>query len=113
LENGLKFSPPHGRVRLRVERRLGWIELTVTDEGIGIPRAEIPHVFERFYRGAAARSGSGSGLGLAIVREIVSDHGGDVCVHSMEGVGSTFTLRLPLAMSPIPAPPDGLARTRK
>ena len=69
----------------------------VSDQGIGIPAADLERVFERFYRSDPARSRAtgGTGLGLAIVKHIATNHGGDVRVWSVEGSGSTFTLRLP------------------
>jgi two-component system sensor histidine kinase SenX3 len=75
------------------------IEVTVSDQGHGIPEGEQSRIFERFYRVDAARSRAtgGTGLGLAIVKHICSNHGGDVTVWSEEGRGSTFTIRLPAA----------------
>jgi signal transduction histidine kinase len=71
--------------------------LAVRDEGIGIPAADLPRVFERFYRASnAASQVRGTGLGLAGVRQIVEEHGGTIEVVSTEGRGSTFTVRLPL-----------------
>jgi two-component system sensor histidine kinase SenX3 len=75
------------------------VEITVTDNGIGIPREDRSRVFERFYRvdqSRASRTG-GTGLGLAIVKHVATNHGGSVSVWSEEGLGSTFTLRIPLA----------------
>jgi hypothetical protein len=71
--------------------------IDVTDTGVGIDHGELPHIFERFYRGSRANEarGSGSGLGLAIVRSIVDMHGGSVIVESGPGTGSRFTVRLP------------------
>jgi signal transduction histidine kinase len=70
----------------------------VSDEGVGIPAAELPRVFERFYRGSnVAQRVSGSGIGLSAVRAAVEQMGGSVAVRSAEGKGSTFTVRLPLA----------------
>ncbi|MGY1682459.1 ATP-binding protein [Geodermatophilus sp. SYSU D01176] len=79
--------------------------LTVADTGVGIPAAELPHLFERFHRGVgtAARSREGSGLGLALVRELVTLHGGEVAVTSEPGTGSTFTVRVPLGAPDAPA----------
>jgi two-component system OmpR family sensor kinase len=76
----------------------GWGVVRVRDEGPGIPAADLPHVFERFYRGekTRAREEGGSGLGLAIVKGLAEAQGGDVSVQSSEGHGTTFTVRLPL-----------------
>lgn len=100
--NAVKFSPQGGEVTVAVNREAGddraWAVLTVHDEGIGIPEDEIERVFGRYERGgnAMARGISGTGIGLAYVREVAEAHGGRVEVQSKEGVGSTFTLRLPL-----------------
>ena len=74
-----------------------WVEIAVSDHGIGIPARDLERVFERFYRVDQARSREtgGTGLGLAIVRHVASNHEGEVAVESREGEGSTFTLRLP------------------
>jgi two-component system sensor histidine kinase BaeS len=69
----------------------------VSDSGPGIPDAELPHVFERFWRGEQARGVAGSGIGLAVVAELVEAHGGGVDVSSRPGEGATFTVRLPAA----------------
>jgi two-component system sensor histidine kinase SenX3 len=97
VENGVKYSEPGGLVQLRASYDGGNIELSVTDEGIGIPRRDLDRIFERFYRVDRARSRQtgGTGLGLSIVRHVAHNHGGDVMVTSTEGEGSTFTLRLP------------------
>jgi two-component system sensor histidine kinase SenX3 len=77
----------------------GIVEISVTDQGVGIPDDERERVFERFFRVDAARSRNtgGSGLGLSIVKHVVQNHGGDVRVWSQQGRGSTFTIRLPEA----------------
>ena len=74
------------------------VELSVTDTGRGIPATHLPHIFERFYRAdpARARATGGAGLGLAIVKQWVELHGGTITVESAVGVGSQFTVRLPL-----------------
>jgi signal transduction histidine kinase len=88
-----------GQVRVTL-RSLGadQIQIDVTDSGIGIPRAELPRVFERFYRVDKARSRElgGTGLGLSIVKHLVQALGGQISVDSRVGIGSTFTVRLPL-----------------
>ena len=96
--NALKFTPPGGRVDVTVQpEAAGGASITVTDTGIGIEPAELPRIFDRFFRGSRASEarGSGSGLGLAIVRGIVEMHGGTVAVESRVGAGSTFRVVLP------------------
>lgn len=97
VENGVKYSEPGGLVQVRARFDDGRVELCVTDEGIGIPQRDLDRIFERFYRVDKARSREtgGTGLGLSIVRHVAHNHGGDVAVRSIEGEGSTFTLRLP------------------
>jgi signal transduction histidine kinase len=96
--NAIKFTPRGGRVRVdvRPEAR-GSASITVSDTGIGIEPAELPRIFDRFFRGSRATEarGSGSGLGLAIVRGIVEMHGGTVSVESRPGAGTTFRVVLP------------------
>ena len=91
LDNAAKYSPK-GTV---VEVGLRDGELSVRDHGPGIPAADRPHVFDRFYRGATARGRPGSGLGLAIVRQVAETHGGSISVHEGAGGGSRFVLTLP------------------
>jgi two-component system sensor histidine kinase CiaH len=88
LANAMKFTPSGGVVRVD----LAAAHLSVTDNGVGIPVASIPHVFERFYQAETSRSGEGSGLGLAIVARIVETHGWTIRVDSREGKGTTFTV---------------------
>ena len=97
LENAVHYSPEHTRVAVAARRCDGAVEITVTDQGIGIAEKDLERVFERFYRADPARSRStgGTGLGLAIVKHVATNHGGEVSVWSVEGSGSTFTLRLP------------------
>ena len=98
VENAVAYSPPHTRVAVGVRRREDRVEISVTDQGIGIAETEQERIFERFYRVDPARSRAtgGTGLGLAIVKHIAASHGGEVSVWSVQGAGSTFTLRLPL-----------------
>src|SRR6266568_392287 len=99
LDNAIKFTPAGGRVRLDVSVQDGRAALVVTDTGIGIPVDQLPHVFERFYRGDAARSqAEGAGLGLAIARWIAEMHGARIDIASEPGVGTRVTLGLPLAL---------------
>jgi two-component system sensor histidine kinase MprB len=89
LDNAIKWSPPGGAVDVRLADGM----LTVRDHGSGIDDADLPHVFDRFYRAAAARALPGSGLGLAIVKQTVDDHGGSVSVANADGGGVVVTLR--------------------
>jgi two-component system, OmpR family, sensor histidine kinase SenX3 len=97
LENAIAYSPEATKVALAARKRDSSWEITVTDQGIGIPAEDLDRVFERFYRVDPARSRQtgGTGLGLAIVKHIVNNHGGHVRVWSSPGSGSTFTLELP------------------
>ncbi len=99
IANAVKYSPDHTRVGVGVRSAKGFVEIAVTDQGVGIPEADLDRVFERFYRVDPARSRAtgGTGLGLAIVKHVVGNHGGDVRVWSQPGKGSTFTIRLPEA----------------
>jgi signal transduction histidine kinase len=96
--NAIKFTPRGGAVRVQVRAEPeGGASITVADTGIGIDPAELPRIFDRFFRGSRASEarGSGSGLGLAIVRSIVEMHGGTVGVESRLGAGTTFRVTLP------------------
>lgn len=97
LSNAVKHTPPGNGIRVCVEREDGEAVLRVADEGVGIPKEDLPHVFERFYRAESSRGGEGSGLGLAIVRETVESLDGRVEVKSAPGAGSVFTVLLPLS----------------
>ncbi len=96
LSNALKFSPAHGTVTLSVEAGDGLARLEVSDEGPGVSKEEIPHLFERFWRGNAGRRASGSGIGLSVVSGLVNAHGGRVEVSSAPGHGARFTVLIPL-----------------
>ncbi len=113
VDNAIKYSDPGSEVHLSAAPRAlddrppsevpadadeqAWVDVVVADEGIGIPADETERVFERFYRvdKARARATGGTGLGLSIVRHVVMNHGGEVMLQTREGVGTTFTLRLP------------------
>ena len=97
LENAIKYSDPGTSVEVSVRIADGDVLIDVRDHGVGIPAKEIDRIFERFYRVDRARSREtgGTGLGLSIARHIAHNHGGDILVHSIEGAGSTFTLKLP------------------
>ena len=98
LSNAIKYSPHGGTVQVRVEADGEAIRLTVSDTGIGIPPAERPRLFHRFYRTATARSHGipGTGLGLTIVRAIVEAHDGTIRVADTPGAGMTMEVRLPM-----------------
>jgi signal transduction histidine kinase len=95
--NAIKFTPRGGSVEVHLAPAGSGARIDVIDTGVGIDAAELPHVFDRFYRGSQANEarGSGSGLGLAIVRSIVDMHGGAITVESQVGAGSRFTVTLP------------------
>jgi two-component system sensor histidine kinase BaeS len=97
LSNALAFTGAGGRVDVEVAAHDGSVRLAVSDTGIGIPADELPHVFERFWRGRGARATSGSGIGLAVVDELVRAHGGTVTAESPAGRGARFTVELPRA----------------
>jgi signal transduction histidine kinase len=99
VENGLKYSPPDGRVRVRVWQDGDEARLAVSDRGIGIPIEDQPLIFERFHRGRNVddRRFAGMGLGLYIARGIVAEHGGRIWLESTPAVGSTFHVALPAA----------------
>ena len=109
VDNAIAYSPAGTRVAVGTRRRDGCVEISVSDQGIGVAERDLERVFERFYRSDPARSRAtgGTGLGLAIVKHIATNHGGGVSVWSVEGSGSTFTLRLPVAGSDPDRRPDG------
>ena len=98
LANAIQYNRPDGEVRLGLKSENGLAVLTVADNGPGIPAADLPRVFERFYRADTSRTGSGNmGLGLAICQAIVTAHAGTIEVGSEEKVGTKFTVRLPVS----------------
>jgi two-component system sensor histidine kinase BaeS len=113
IGNALKFTPRGGSVKVVLKPHEGGARISVTDSGIGIDAKELPHIFERFYRGSRASEArsSGSGLGLAIVRSIVEMHRGRILVESRVGAGSTFTVTLPADPRTAPEPAADLTST--
>jgi heavy metal sensor kinase len=98
LTNAVQYNQPNGEVRVKLESSGGLAVLTVADTGQGIAAADLPRVFERFYRGDQSRTGAGNaGLGLAICKVIVEAHSGTIEVSSEENAGTVFTVRLPAA----------------
>lgn len=108
LDNAAKWSPPGARVQITLSAG----ELTVSDEGTGVAEADLPLIFERFYRASDARTMPGSGLGLSIVRQAAERHGGSVRVANRSPQGTAFTLVLPGGpYRPMPPPATPVART--
>ena len=99
LTNAVKFTPDGGRVTLEVTAAPHEIRIVVTDTGIGIAAADLPHLFRRFFRTQSAIEAEvpGTGLGLSLVKSIVEAHGGGISVGSHAGSGSTFVVTLPVA----------------
>jgi len=120
LSNALFYTDPGGTVTMSVRPGAGCAVLEIRDTGIGIRAEDLPHVFERFWRGEKSRSRAtgGAGIGLAIVQELVRAHEGSVEVESETGIGSCFRVTLPLvrsnvlAMPPVPTAPENPALTR-
>jgi signal transduction histidine kinase/HAMP domain-containing protein/PAS domain-containing protein len=98
LANAIQFTPPQGRIVVRVEREPERYLVSVEDDGIGIPDSELPHVFERFRQvdGSATRGHAGMGIGLALARSLVELHGGSIWASSVVGQGSRFTFAIPI-----------------
>ena len=97
LSNAIRYTQGNGTIIIKVQEKNAWVEISVSDTGIGIPEKDIPFIFDRFYRVDKARSRreGGSGLGLAICKQIVDMHGGIIDVNSQAGKGSTFLVKLP------------------
>lgn len=99
IENAINYSPDRTRVSVNTTCNGNIVEVVVIDQGVGIAEADQSRIFERFYRVDPARSREtgGTGLGLSITKHVVGNHGGDISLWSSSGVGSTFTIRLPIA----------------
>ena len=97
MNNAIKYSPDGGTITVRLKQNQNWVLLSISDQGLGIPRKDLGKIFDRFYRADKARSRAqgGTGLGLAIAKEIVTAHGGRIWADSREGHGSTFYISLP------------------
>ena len=95
VQNAVKFSPEGGAITVTAEPLEDDVQISVIDNGPGIPREDQRRVFERFYKADRARSGGGTGLGLAIARHIVEGHGGRIWVESTPGKGATFRFTVP------------------
>ena len=103
LSNAIKYTPEGGSVRVQLRASLDVVTLSVADTGLGIPTADLPYIFDKFYRvqSQATQNIEGSGLGLAIVKAIVDQHGGQITAESVEGRGSLFTVTLPRWRAPL------------
>jgi two-component system sensor histidine kinase BaeS len=95
LGNAAKFTPAGGRVTLRTATVGDRVLLTVADTGVGITPDQLPHIFERFWRGTNPMQAAGSGIGLAVVAELVRAHDGEIEVSSTPGEGTEFVVSLP------------------
>jgi heavy metal sensor kinase len=100
LDNAIKYTPENGRISVEVIQVDSAVAITITDTGIGIPEADLPHIFDRFYQVDKSRSSAGFGLGLSISSSIIEAHGGTVTVRSREGEGTSFLISLPLGPAP-------------
>jgi signal transduction histidine kinase len=101
LANAIKFSPASSTISIAMKIvDEGRVEITISDQGVGIPEQDLPHIFTRFFRASNVDSGKfpGTGLGLSIVQQVIDHHNGSITVSSQEGVGSRFTLTFPLMM---------------
>lgn len=98
VENAAKYSPTPAAITLKLSQDEEWITFSVTDQGFGIEESELENIFQRFYRADTSRAPkiSGSGLGLSIVETIIAKHFGQISVESEKGIGSTFTIQLPI-----------------
>ena len=96
VENAVKYSGREVDIRLEAEETATGVEIRISDSGIGIAPSELPHLFDRFYRGSASATElPGMGLGLTYVKLLVDAHGGTISVSSRQGHGTTFTIFLP------------------
>ena len=95
IDNAVKYTPAGGRVDIEVEADGDRARLRVRDTGVGIPADELPHIWDRLFRGDTSRAERGLGLGLSLVKAVVEAHGGTVGVQSEPGKGSVFTIVLP------------------
>lgn len=96
LENAVKYTPQKGKVQIILKKEHETAKIQVIDSGIGIAKEDMPHIFERFYRGSATKKTLGSGLGMAIAQSIINAHRGKIQVKSQEGKGTTVIVILPI-----------------
>ena len=96
IGNAVKYSPEATPVQVRVSMEQGWAVVSIQDRGVGIPAAELPGIFTRFFRASTAQGVPGTGIGLAGSKAVVEQHGGAIAIESTLGAGTTVTVRLPL-----------------
>ncbi len=111
ISNAAKYSPDHSPIVVKGWREDGMAVVSVSDQGIGIPRNELSRIFTRFYRASTASAIAGTGIGLSLVKQLIELHGGTISVESQENSGSTFTFRLPLLASAASAARDAPERS--
>lgn len=97
LDNALKCTPPEGKIIVHVRRNQGWAKIEIRDTGPGIAESELPHIFDRFFRGGEGRRQGDFGLGLCLAKSIAEAHRGKIEVTSRVSQGTSFTVLLPLA----------------
>jgi two-component system sensor histidine kinase SenX3 len=100
IDNALAFSEPSSGIEVEVKSAPRWVDIAVTDHGVGIDSAQLDRIFERFYRVEPSSAKSGTGLGLPIVRHVARLHGGSASALSIPGEGPTLTMRLPRPADP-------------
>ena len=105
VDNAAKYTPPNGHIRVELATEATWACLSVHDDGVGIPGADLRRIFERFYQVDRARSTGGAGLGLAIADWIVREHGGHLSASNNAWGGASFRVRLPLVADARDEPP--------
>jgi signal transduction histidine kinase len=115
IDNAIKYTSPGGKVCLALSKSDGWAYVEISDTGVGIPPEDLPHIFDRFYRvdKSRTRQQGGSGLGLSIAKSIAKAHQGDLRVKSEVGVGTVFTVVLPILPETTPVETEeSLRKTR-
>lgn len=112
VDNAMKYTLPGGKVTIVVERQGDYIEVKVSDTGVGIPKEDLPKLFSKFFRAANVihLQTDGSGLGLFIVKSIIIRHGGQIWVDSVEGKGTTFTILVPVLAELLPKEEEAVAK---